>query len=33
MKDVINKKVARMEAAGANSWEKRVEEFWEIISG
>jgi len=31
--DVINKKVARMEAAGANSWEKRVEEFWEIISG
>ena len=30
--NVINKKIARMEAANANSWEKRVEEFWEIIS-
>lgn len=30
--NVINKKVARMEAAAANSWEKRVEEFWEIIT-
>lgn len=27
----IEKKVARMEAANANSWQKRVEEFWEII--
>ena len=31
--NTINKKVARMEAASANSWEKRVEEFWKIISG
>lgn len=30
--NVINKKVARMEAANANSWGKRVEEFWKIIS-
>lgn len=30
--NVINRKVARMEAASANSWEKRVEEFWNIIS-
>lgn len=29
--NVINKKVARMEASNANSWEKRVEEFWKII--
>ena len=28
----LNKKVARVEAAQANSWERRVEEFWEIIS-
>lgn len=28
----INKKIARMEAAHENSWEKRVEEFWNIIS-
>jgi glycosyltransferase involved in cell wall biosynthesis len=27
----IEKKVARMEVANANSWQKRVEEFWEII--
>ena len=27
-----SKKVARMEAANANSWDRRVEEFWEIIS-
>jgi glycosyltransferase involved in cell wall biosynthesis len=27
----VNKKVARMEAANANSWERRVEQFWEII--
>lgn len=27
----INKKVARMEAAQANSWERRVEEFWNIV--
>jgi hypothetical protein len=26
-----SKKVARMEAAKANSWEARVEAFWEII--
>ena len=31
--NMINKKVARMEAASANSWEKRVEEFWKIITG
>jgi glycosyltransferase involved in cell wall biosynthesis len=30
--NVINKKIARMEAAAANSWEKRVEEFWEIVT-
>lgn len=28
----VNKKVARMLAASANSWEKRVEEFWKIIT-
>lgn len=28
----VNKKVARMLAASANSWEKRVEEFWNIIT-
>lgn len=28
----INKKVSRMEAAAANSWERRVEEFWNIVS-
>ena len=28
----VNKKVGRMEVANANSWEKRVEEFWNIIS-
>jgi teichuronic acid biosynthesis glycosyltransferase TuaH len=28
----INKKVARIEAASANSWKRRVEEFWNIIS-
>lgn len=31
--NTINKKVARMEAASANSWEKRVDEFWKIITG
>ena len=31
--NMINKKVARMEAAEINSWEKRVEEFWALISG
>ena len=31
--NMINKKVARMEAASANSWERRVEEFWKIITG
>lgn len=30
--NVINKKVARMEASSSNSWEKRVEEFWKIIT-
>jgi len=30
--DIINKKVARMEAASANSWGKRVEQFWKIIT-
>jgi teichuronic acid biosynthesis glycosyltransferase TuaH len=30
--NTINKKVARMEVASANSWEKRVEEFWNIIT-
>lgn len=29
--NVINRKVARMEAAAANSWERRVEEFWNFI--
>jgi glycosyltransferase involved in cell wall biosynthesis len=29
----INKKVSRMEASTANSWERRVEEFWNIVSG
>ncbi|MBL7698402.1 MAG: glycosyltransferase [Chitinophagaceae bacterium] len=30
--NVINRKVARMEAASTNSWEKRVEQFWDIIT-
>jgi teichuronic acid biosynthesis glycosyltransferase TuaH len=30
--NMINRKVARMEAASANSWEKRIEEFWKIIN-
>ena len=30
--NVIKKKVARMEAATGNSWQKRVEEFWKIIT-
>ena len=30
--NVINKKIARMEVASANSWEKRVDEFWNIIT-
>jgi teichuronic acid biosynthesis glycosyltransferase TuaH len=28
----VNQKIARMEAAQANSWERRVEEFWNIIA-
>lgn len=30
--NVVNKKIARMGAASANTWEKRVEQFWDIVS-
>lgn len=30
--NVVNKKIARMEVASANSWEKRVDEFWNMIT-
>ncbi|HUQ65635.1 MAG TPA: glycosyltransferase [Flavitalea sp.] len=31
VENTVNKKLARIQAAGANSWKKRVDEFWEMI--